>query len=433
MVRALRSVELDRVAIVGGARTPFAKRGTVYKNLSALELGALAVRSALESTGLEGSTVDGVVYGQVIPNVKAPNIAREIVLMLELPPSVDAHSVSRACATSTQAMATAAMMIQTGQADVVVAGGADSMSDVPITVRRPLADALVAASQAKKPMDKLRAFSNLSPGDLLPEAPAIAELSTGLSMGESAEKMAQENGIGRAEQDAFAHRSHQRAAEATRSGVFEKELAPVFVPPDFEAVRQDNLLRLDSKLEAYAQLRPAFDKEYGTVTAGNASPLTDGASAVVLMRAELARALGHRPLAHIKSHAFAALDPSEQLLMGPAYASPRALDAAGLEVQDLELVDFHEAFSAQILSNLQAFESRRFAEEKLGRSRALGAIDMDRFNVHGGSIALGHPFAATGARQLLTVARELDRRGGGQALVAQCAAGGLGAAVVLER
>ncbi|MEM1024340.1 MAG: acetyl-CoA C-acyltransferase FadI [Myxococcota bacterium] len=433
MVRSVRSVELDRVAIVGGARTPFARRGTVYKELSALELGALAVRGALDATQLEAKPIDALVFGQVVPSVKAPNIAREIVLMLGLPKDVDAHSVSRACATSTQAVATAAMMIQTGQAEIVVAGGADSMSDVPITVRRPLADALVTASQAKKPMDKLKAFAGLGPGDLLPEPPAIAEYSTGLSMGQSAEKMAQENGVGRAEQDAFAHRSHERAAAAVKAGLFEQEIAPVFVPPDFEAVRQDNLLRLDSKLEAYASLRPAFDKKYGTVTAANASPLTDGGSALVLMRAERAEAEGRRALAYVKSYAFAALDPSDQLLMGPAYASPRALDAAGLEVKDLELVDFHEAFAAQILSNLQAFESRSFAEEKLGRSRALGGIDMDRFNVHGGSIALGHPFAATGARQLLTVAKELDRRGGGQALVAQCAAGGLGAAMVLER
>lgn len=432
MVRSVRSAALDRVAIVGGLRTPFAKRGTAYRNLTALDLGMFSVRELLDRSAVAPKDLDAVVYGQVIPSIATPNIAREIVIGLELPASVDAHSVSRACATSTQAMATATMMIQTGQADVVVAGGADSMSDVPITVSKPLAEALVAADQAKKPLDKLRAFQGLAAKDLLPQPPSITEYSTGLSMGQSAEKMARENGIDRDSQDAFAHRSHARAAEGYTKGVFKEELIEMFVPPEYDGYHRDNLIRFDSDLAKYQKLRPAFDADFGTVTAGNASPLTDGASALLLMREETAKALGHTPLAFVKSFAFAALDPSEQLLMGPAYASPRALDAAGVQLSDLTLIDFHEAFAAQILSNLQALGSKAFAETKLGRSEPVGEVDMDRFNVYGGSIAIGHPFAATGARQLNTVARELHRRGGGLALVAQCAAGGLGAAVVLE-
>jgi acetyl-CoA acyltransferase len=434
MTRPIRiPSSLDRVAIVAGVRTPFAKRGTVYKHLSALDLGSIAVRDLLDRASLASSELDAVVYGQVIPSTVAPNIAREIVLALDLPRSVDAHSVSRACATSTQAMATGTMMIQTGQADVVAVGGAESMSDVPITVKRPLAEALMEASTAKKSIDKLLAFSHLAPADLMPEPPAIAEVSTGLTMGESAEKMAQENGISRADQDAYAHRSHVHAAQAYESGVLAEEVTRVFVPPEYDAYERDNLVRFDSELHRYADLSPAFDRQWGTVTAGNSSPLTDGASAMLLMRSDVARALGYRPWAYVKSFAFAALDPSEQLLMGPAYASPRALDGAGIGLQDLSLIDFHEAFAAQILSNLQAFDSRTFAEEKLGRGQPLGEVPMEAFNVYGGSIALGHPFAATGVRQLVTMARELDRRGGGLALVAQCAAGGLGAAVVLER
>lgn len=434
MVRAVRPVgHLDRVAIVGGLRTPFAKRGTAYRHLAARDLATLAVRELLERTALPPKELDAVVFGQVIPDVTAPNIAREVVLGLDLPRAVDAHSVSRACATSTQAFATGAMMIQTGQADVIVVGGADSMSDVPITVSRPMADALIEASTAKKPFDKLKSFTHLSAKDLLPQPPAIAERSTGLSMGESAEKMAKENAISRESQDEFAHRSHTHAAVAYEKGVLDEEVFKVYVPPEHHAYARDNLVRFDSTLEKYQGLKPVFDKKWGTVTAANSSPLTDGASAMLIMRESVARSLGYRPWALLKSFAFAALDPSEQLLMGPAYASPRALDAAGVAVADLTLVDFHEAFAAQILSNLQAFSSRVFAEEKLGRSRALGEIPMDDFNIYGGSIAIGHPFAATGARQLITASRELDRRGGGVALIAQCAAGGLGAAVVLER
>ena len=434
MARAVRPVSgLDRVAIVGGVRTPFAKRNTALRHLSARDLGILTVRELMERTALDPAALDAVVYGQVIPDISAPNIAREVVLGLDLPRSVDAFSVSRACATSTQAFATGAMMVQTGQADVLVVGGADSMSEVPITVSRPLADALMEASTAKKPLDKLKSFTHLSAKDLLPQPPAIAERSTGLTMGESAEKMAKENGISREAQDEFAHRSHTHAAVGYEKGLLDDEVFKVYVPPEFHAYGRDNLIRFDSDLEKYASLKPAFDEKWGTVTPGNSSPLTDGASALLIMRESVARSLGYRPWALLKSFAFAALDPSEQLLMGPAYASPRALDAAGVQVSDLTLVDFHEAFAAQILSNLQAFGSRTFAEEKLGRSKALGEIPMDEFNIYGGSIAVGHPFAATGARQLITVSRELDRRGGGLALVAQCAAGGLGAAVVLER
>ena len=423
-----------RVAIVAGLRTPFARQGTAYKSLSALDLGCLVVRELLVRTGIDPHAVGLVVYGQAVPNPAAPNIAREIVLGTGMPKSIEAFSVVRACATSFQAATSAAESILAGQHDVALVGGADSASDVPITVSRKLASALVAATKARSFGDKLRAFAHLSPRDLLPVPPALREPSTGLTMGEHAEQMAKDAGVTRVDQDRFAHRSHQRAAAAWERGLFDVEVMNVVPPPGFDRpIAQDNLVRRDSKVESYAKLEPAFDRQHGSVTAGNSSPLTDGASALLLMREDKAKSLGLPPLGYLRSWAYAALDPADGLLMGPAYAAPTALDRAGLALADMDLVDIHEAFAAQVLCNTRAFSSRRFAEEKLGRTRGpLGEIDEERLNVHGGSIALGHPFAATGARMMHTVLRELKRRGGQFGLATACAAGGLGAAVVLE-
>ena len=420
------------VAVVAGLRTPFARQATAYKDQSALDLGKLVVRELLERTGVDPQTIEQVVYGQVVPSPSAPNIAREIVLGTDMPVGIEAYSVSRACATSYQSTVNVVQAIQTKTIACGVAGGADSSSDVPITVSKPLTKALIALSKARTIRDRVGAFRGIRPTDLLPEPPALREPSTGLTMGESAEKMAKENGISRADQDALAHRSHSLAAAAWADGRLREEVMPVYLPPAFEAFTEDNLVRTDSVLEKYAKLRPVFDRKHGTVTAGNSSPLTDGASALLLMDAEKAQAEGHEILGTIKSYAFAALNPHEQLLMGPAYATPIALDRAGIKLSDLTLIDMHEAFAAQILSNTQAFASKRWAEEKLGRSEAIGEVDMDRFNVTGGSIALGHPFAATGVRQITQTLRELKRRGGGLALCTACAAGGLGAAIVLE-
>ncbi|MCW8139074.1 MAG: acetyl-CoA C-acyltransferase FadI [Planctomycetota bacterium] len=422
----------SRVAIVAGLRTPFCKQASAYQDMTALDLGRIVVRELLERSGVPPHAVQQLVFGQVVPSVNAPNIAREIVLGAELPRDIEAFSVSRACATSYQAAASVAEAIQVGQIDCGIAGGADSASVVPITVTRRLQKALLLASKARSVPERLKAFQGLSPADLLPEPPSPTEPSTGLTMGESAEKMAKENRISREEQDAIAHRSHARAAAAWADGRFAEEVTPVYVPPKYDAVVEDNVIRRDSDPSSYGKLKPAFDRRHGTITAGNSSPLTDGAAAVLLMSEEKARAEGLEVLGTIRSFAFAALDPDGQMLMGPAYATPKALDRAGVTLKDLTLVDMHEAFAAQVLSNLQAFGSKRFAEEKLGRAAPLGEVDMERFNVSGGSIAIGHPFAATGARQLTQTLRELKRRGGGLALCTACAAGGLGSAFVLE-
>ena len=341
--------------------------------------------------------------------------------------------VSRACATSFQSMTSAAEAMLAGQCSVAITGGADSASDVPIAVSKKLACALVDASRAKSLGDKLKIFARLSPRDFVPVPPALKEPTTGLTMGESAEKMAKEAGISREAQDAFAHRSHSRAAKAWESGVFAKEVMHVVPPPVFDRpIAEDNVVRKDSTADGYAKLKPAFDRKYGTVTAGNSSPLTDGASALLLMTESRAKSLGYKPLGYLRSWAYAALDPAGWMLMGPTYATPLALDRAGLTLKDMAIVDMHEAFAAQVLCNQKMFASKKFAEEKLGRKSAIGEIDDASFNVSGGSISIGHPFGATGARMVTTVLHELGRRGGGFGLATACAAGGLGAAVVLE-
>ncbi|MGE0788996.1 MAG: acetyl-CoA C-acyltransferase FadI [Sandaracinaceae bacterium] len=421
-----------RVAIVAGLRTPFAKQGTAYRDLSALDLGRTVVAELMTRTGIDPHEVEQCVYGQVVPSLTAPNIAREIVLLTGMPKDIEAYSVSRACATSYQSAVNVAQAIETGTIECGVAGGADSASDVPISVSKRLASALIDANRAKTLPERLRAFSGLSPKDFLPVPPALKEYTTGLTMGESAEKMAKENHISREAQDALAHASHSRAAKAWAEGWFDGEVMEVYVPPRFGSIREDNLVRKDSEIGSYAKLKPVFDRKHGTITAANSSPLTDGASALLLMSEAKAKAAGLKPLGYIRSYAFAALDPGGQMLMGPSYATPKALDAAGIELSDLDLIDMHEAFAAQVLSNTQAFASQKFAEEKLGRSKAIGEIDMDKLNVTGGSIAIGHPFAATGARQITQTLRELQRRGGELALCTACAAGGLGAAMVLE-
>jgi acetyl-CoA acyltransferase len=423
-----------RVAVVRGLRTPFAKSGTHYAHLSALDLGKLVVAELVQRSGIDPDTIQEVVFGNVIPSVKAPNIAREIVLGTGLPRKVPGYTVSKACASSNQAITSAADMIFRGYADVVVAGGSESLSDIPILFSKNFADALVSSSKQKSVGGKLGSFRKIRPKDLAPDAPAIAESTTGLTMGESAEKMAKENGITREAQDKFALQSHHRAAEATASGRFKDEVMTVLVPPGYDdVVETDNLIRGDSTLEAMAKLRPVFDRKYGTITAANASPLTDGAAAVILMSEDKAKALGIKPIGFIKSYAYAATDPFDQLLQGPVFALPVALERAKISLKDIGVIEMHEAFAAQVLSNIQWIGSKKIAQERLGRSEPVGDIDPEKINLTGGSIALGHPFGATGSRIVTTVCNELQRTGQQYGLLTVCAAGGIGVAMVLER
>jgi acetyl-CoA acyltransferase len=422
-----------RVAIVAGVRTPFAKAGTAFRSISAIDLGKLCVAELLQRTNLDGKEVQALVFGTVIPSVIAPNIAREVSLLPLFPRGVQAYTVSRACASANQAITDAADQIALGHLDVAIAGGSESLSNIPILHAQGFADALVLASKAKSLPARLRALSRIRPKDLVPVSPAIAEPSTGESMGESAEKMAKLNSIAREEQDHFALRSHRLAAAGTADGRLTAEIMPVYVPPRFESVlTSDNGIREDTSYEALAALKPVFDRKYGSVTAGNSSPLTDGGACVLLMSEEKAKALGYSPLGIIRSYAYAALDPGEQLLQAPVLAAPVALKRAGLTLKDMDLVEMHEAFAAQVLSNLKGFESKYWAE-RAGFSQPVGEVDRAKLNVMGGSIAIGHPFGATGARITTTLLNELRRRGGQFGLMTVCAAGGMGFAMVVER
>ncbi|MEZ9703758.1 3-ketoacyl-CoA thiolase [Vibrio breoganii] len=422
----------DRVAVVAGLRTPFARQSTELKDVPALDLGKMVVSEMLARTEIDPSMIEQVVFGQVIQMPAAPNIAREIVLGTGMDINTDAYSVTRACATSFQATANVVESIIAGNIEVGIAGGADSSSVLPIGVTKSLASNLLALSKARSLSQKLKIVSSFKMKDLMPVPPAVAEYSTGLSMGQTAEQMAKTHSISRQDQDALAHRSHAFAAEAWNEGKIRDEVMTAYPEPYKKWIDTDNNIRFDSTIEGYAKLRPAFDRQFGSVTAANATPLTDGAAAIMLMTESKAKALGLEILGYIRSYAFSATGVEKDMLMGPSYATPIALDRAGISLNDLTLIDMHEAFAAQALANMKMFASDKFAQEKLGRDKAIGEIDMDKFNVLGGSIAYGHPFAATGARMITQTLRELKRRGGGFGLNTACAAGGLGAAMILE-
>jgi acetyl-CoA acyltransferase len=405
----------------------------VFRDVSAVALARHVGRELLFRSELDGRELDEVVFSQVVPSVLTPNVAREVSLLPQLPPSVPAYTLNRACASAAQAITNAADQIALGHADVVLAGGVESLSDLPILHSRRFSRVLVEAGKARSFGSRMATLGRVRPRDLIPVTPAIAEPSTGQTMGQSAEKMAKENGITREEQDRIALMSHQRAAAATADGRLTSEIAPWFGGADMDqVVAEDNGIRSDTSLDALAKLRPVFDRKYGSVTAGNASPLTDGAAAVLLMAEEKAKALGYEPLAYIRSYAASAVDPGWQLLMGPVYAVPKALERAGISWKDLGLVEIHEAFAAQVLSNIQAWGSQAWAD-RLGLAGPVGEVDWEKTNVSGGSIALGHPFAATGARLVTTLANEMRRRDVQYGLISICAQGGMGYAMVLER
>lgn len=422
-----------RVAIVAGVRTPFARSGTALKSYSALDLARHAVSALMQRTEVDGGEVQLVSLGTVLPSVLAPNPAREVALLPYFPRDVQAFTVGRACASANQAITDAADQIALGHATVAIAGGTESLTQVPILHSRRMSDTLVAATKAKSLSQRLGVLSRVRPADLVPVTPAISEPSTGETMGQSADTMAKLNGISREAQDAFALRSHQRAAAGTADGRLTAEIAPITLPPRHtEMLATDNGVRADSTLAQLGALKPVFDRLYGSVTAGNASPLTDGAAVVLLMREDVAAALGYTPLAFIRSYAYAAIDPAEQLLQAPVFAAPIALARAGLSLRDMGLVEMHEAFAAQVLSNLHGLASRVWAE-RAGLSEPVGEVDPDRLNVMGGSLSIGHPFGATGARIVTTLAHELVRRDAQFGLLTVCAAGGMGHAMVLER
>lgn len=429
----MASTSLQDAVFIDGCRTPFLRAGTGFGELTANDLARTVLKGLLVRTGLDPATVGRIIMGCVIQNVHTSNVAREAALGAGFPNHVPAFTVTMACISSSQAISSAVDLIRTGQTDIVVAGGTDSLSDIPIQLKKNLRTRIIESRKAKSLQDYVGLLSGFSPGDLIPEIPAIAEYSTGETMGESADKLAATFNVSREEQDEYALRSHHSAARGWDGGPLDEEVMSVSVPKDFEPITRDNVFRTDTSMEKLASLPPVFVKPFGTITAGNSSPLTDGASATLWMSREKAEKYGFEPRAVVREYEFVARDPGEELLLGPAYAIPKILGRANLDLDDIDVFELHEAFAGQVLAVLKALESPKFALERLGLRDPVGRIPMDKLNVFGGSLSLGHPFGATGARLVTTAVNRLHRENGHFALVAACAAGGLGHAMLIER
>lgn len=424
---------LRNVVIIDGTRTPFLRSGTDYQDMMAYELGASAIKNLVHKTALKPDLVDQVIMGTVIHNIRTPNVARESALIAGLSPFTPAHTVSQACISANVAISQVADMIRLGSIDVAIAGGTDSVSDIPIAFQKKMRKKLFNARKIKNFGDTLKFVTSLRFSDFKPDVPDITEFTTGLSMGQDADLLAARLGISRAEQDEYAVRSHHMAAKAAQEGFLAKEISAIETQPKFKTIREDNTYRADSSIEKLAKLRPAFDKRNGTLTAANSSFLTDGASAVLLMEEEKAKELGYQPKARIKAYTFVGRDPKTELLLGPAYAIPKVLEIAGLSIADIGVFELHEAFSAQVLAILKSLNSDKFGKGQLGLSGKFGEIPMDKLNLLGGSLSLGHPFGATGGRLLTTAANRLIQEDKQFAVLAACAAGGHGHAMVIER
>lgn len=421
------------VVFVAGGRTPFLRSQTDFKHFSAYDLGRIAIAGLINQTKLNGEEVDHVYYGNVIQDIRTSNVAREALLGAGLPDTLPATTVSMACISSNMALTTAFDAIAAGRINGAITGGTEVMSDIPIRFRKRFRQKLLESQKYKSPADYLKFLQGLKPSDLLPEVPSISEFSTGETMGESSDKMAAKYGISREEQDAFALRSHLLAAKATTEGLFDDEIYPVAVDHGKKIVKEDNGIRGDSTPEKLAALRPAFVKPHGTVTAGNASFLTDGASAALVMEMNHAMERGYEPKAILRSYSYVAQEPGDELLIGPAFAIPKVLDEMNLKLSDIDVFEFHEAFAGQMLTILKVLNSDDFAKKRLGRKAKVGEVPLEKLNTRGGSLSVGHPFGATGVRLVTTSANRLIRENGRYALIAACAAGGQGHAMVIER
>lgn len=431
--KAMKLSEDDRVAIVGGVRTPFAKAWTHYKDWTHADLGRQAVTELVNRSEIDAELIDELIFGCVAAPMDGPNVGREVVLRSQLPKHIPASTVQMYCASSAYAAVQGINSLLVGTSNVVIAGGVEAMSAARARFSLPLTHALRDAMSAKSIQDRVSAVRQLKASDLKPETPAIEEPTTGKSMGESAEVMAKEYGISRRAQDEYTEMTHHRAAEAFEENRF-PEVMTVLTGEEFdEPVDHDTMVRPDTSVDKMARLSPVFDRAHGTITAANSSPLTDGASAVMLMRESTAEELGLEPWAFVRSYAQVGLDiQKHNLLLGPTFATPIALQRAGVELDDMDLVEMHEAFAAQVLANLEIWKSDELCQS-LGLDGAIGEVDMDTFNVNGGSVALGHPFGATGARMIAQLAGAMERRDENLGLLTMCAAGGLGLSMVLER
>jgi acetyl-CoA acyltransferase len=431
LVESLNYQGSGRPVLIDGLRTPFVKSFGVYNDADALELFSRTVDGLIRKTGIDPFELDEVIAGVVVPQTKNGNLARDAVINLGLPTHIHGYTLNRACTSGLQTITDAARSIQCGNANMVVAGGAECLSDVPIVYSKKARQFLTKLSRAKSPADKLKMLADFDVKSWLPQAPGLTEPMTGLTMGQHAEAMAQKNGVARSSQDEFAMRSHKLASAAMSSGKFEQEIFPMFPSPRFDPIKEDNLARSDTTMEALAKLKPAFDRQYGTITAGNASPMTDGAAVTLIADEARAKSLGLIPKARIVDSVFLAIDPYEQLLIGPALAIPYILKKNKLKLSDIDLIEIHEAFAAQVLSCLEAMRSNDFNQRYFGEN-AFGEIPLEKLNVNGGAIAIGHPFGATGGRLVTTLANELQRRQARWGLIAVCAAGAMAGAMLIE-
>jgi acetyl-CoA acyltransferase len=421
------------VLIIDGARLPFRRAGSDYLDLTSYDLVRSVLAGLLQRSGLDSDAVDQVIMGCVVQNPQTSNVARDGALAAGFSTATPAHTVTMACISANRAIADSALALGAGHGSIAVAGGVELLSDPPMGFNKKVRKRLFAARKARTPLQYLQHARGLKLRDLKPETPAIAEFSSGETMGASADRLAALFGVTREEQDAFALRSHQLAAFATRQGLLAQEVLPTALPPDFASLTEDNSIRVDSTLEQLARLPAAFVKPFGTVTAGNSSPLTDGAAAVLLATQEAAQAQGLPAKAVIRDWNFVAQDPGDELLLGPAFAVPQLLARHGLSWNDLDVIEIHEAFAGQVLAVLAALGSERFGRERLGLPGAFASIDLERINLWGGSLSLGHPFGATGARLVTTAVNRLHAENGRLALVTACAAGGQGHAMLIER
>ena len=424
---------MNKVVIIDGCRTPFLKSGTDYMDLMSYQLGGFAIKGLLNKTGIDPEQVDGVIMGNVISNVKTPNVAREAALAAGIPNTTPCRTVSQACISANRAISDACLEIMTGQNDILIAGGIDHTSDSPILFKRKMRKKLFKAQKLKTMGDNLKFLTSLRFSDFVPERPAVAEYTTDRVMGEDCDIMAASFGISREDQDAYAVRSHQYAAKAHDEGHLPAEMVDVHLPPHFKNIDKDNGVRGNSTVEKVAKLRPAFDRKYGTLTAANSSFLTDGASAVLIMSEKKAKELGIKVKAEVVDFAFSGQRLEDELLLGPAYATSKLLAKTKMKLEDMDVIEFHEAFAGQILSNLKALSSDEFATKNLGRKKAVGTVPMEKFNLWGGSLSIGHPFGATGGRLVTTTANRLIHENGTYGLLAACAAGAHGHAMILKR
>jgi acetyl-CoA acetyltransferase family protein len=424
---------MEEVVVVDGCRLPFRRAGGAFAALTGYDLARELLAAVMTRNGLIGPELDGVVLGAVVQNPQTSNVARDAALAAGVPERVPANTVTMACVSASRAIADCALRLGAGRAGLVIAGGVESLSDVPIGLGKEARKRLQEMRRAKSARDYLGLVRGLRPGHLLPRPPAIAEYSTGETMGESADRLAAAFAVTREEQDAYALRSHKSAARAASEGKLAPEIVPVAAPPAFEPLESDDTIRPDSTMEKLANLPPVFVRPYGTVTAGNSSPLTDGAAATLLATRSRARELGLTPRAVIRDWVFVAQDPGRELLLGPAFAVPALLERNGATWSDLDVIEIHEAFAGQVLAVLRALGSDEFARERLGRAGRVADVDLERINPWGGSLSLGHPFGATGARLVTTAVNRLAAEDGQLALVTACAAGGLGHAMLLER